>query len=91
MSGDYISRENAINIVCDACNDVFGDEPCEPSDCEILLALKEYPAADVVEREHGEWEWHPYSADWACICCDHHSMEHTNFCPNCGADMRGES
>lgn len=58
-----------------------------------LLAMREriynLEAADVVEREHGEWEWHPYSADWACICCDHHSMEHTNFCPHCGADMRG--
>lgn len=43
---------------------------------------------DTVEREHGVWEWHPYSADWVCIFCDYHSMEHTNYCPNCGANMR---
>lgn len=43
------------------------------------------------ERPHGEW-LHPYVTDIACECSICHVQTPTyrfNFCPNCGADMRG--
>ena len=44
------------------------------------------------ERKRGKWEFiggygYQYRCS-ACIMCAEHK---TNFCPNCGADMRGES
>lgn len=49
------------------------------------------PTADVVERKDGKWEFiggygYQYRCS-ACIMCAEHK---TNFCPNCGADMRTE-
>lgn len=56
------------------------------------------PTADVVEREHGKWIWQLADNGWAdniCSVCgytindDIHVHVDYNFCPNCGADMRG--
>lgn len=44
---DYISREAALKACCDECNAMYEDEPCEPSECLIRIALKSMPAADV--------------------------------------------
>lgn len=44
---DCIYREAAIRIVCEDCNRVFPDEPCEPSECSLLKALEAIPTADV--------------------------------------------
>ena len=59
-------------------------------------------AADVAERKHGEWilkqEYDICEEDgekfWECSLCgcgsdSYDTTYHTNFCPNCGADMRG--
>ncbi|MBR4450929.1 MAG: hypothetical protein IKS39_03750 [Clostridia bacterium] len=53
--------------------------------------IDEMPAADVVEVKHGEWRCpdpkkHP-TANY-CTECGYMSLIRTNFCPNCGADMR---
>jgi len=45
-------------------------------------------------RKQGEWdEWcgFPYGAYWKCSCCNELIKVRypMNFCPNCGADMRG--
>ena len=89
---DYISRESIIKWIDDSleqCGSRYTAEQENMMEMFRTVVNDCLPFADVVKREHGGWEWHPYSADWACVCCDHHSMEHTNFCPNCGADMRG--
>ena len=49
------------------------------------------------ERKKGKWidetfspwglVYHPYRCDQ----CGEHSEADSNFCPNCGADMRGET
>ena len=63
------------------------------------ISIQFFPAADVVERKRGEWllerdpDGKPYC--FHCSVCDgdfHYigiSVAY-KFCPNCGADMRGE-
>lgn len=55
------------------------------------------PAADVVERKRGKWihgideetgEQDLYA--WTCSLCGEKYPWQPNYCPNCGADMRGE-
>jgi hypothetical protein len=43
----YIECETVVRIVCEDCNRVFPEEPCEPSDCTIMQMLRSIPAADV--------------------------------------------
>lgn len=48
------------------------------------------------ERKNGKWICHDERegyliAKYSCSVCDYYSgTKRTNFCPNCGADMRGE-
>ena len=62
-----------------------------------------YRAADTIEMlsekarepKQGEWIYHRPPDDWvmslySCSECDHIEEGKPNFCPNCGADMRGE-
>ena len=50
--------------------------------------------ADVVERKRGKWKLNK-DGNWACPFCEfdpyHDNMKGMNYCPNCGADMRGET
>jgi len=86
---DYISREEAIQAYEDSLHgkgSVYG-------------LIGKIPSADVRENIHGEWiEVTDYKDDneyrWHIICsvCRHRGMfEDDNFCPNCGADMRGKA
>ena len=67
---------------------------------EILLALpksatkiiEDWPAADVREVQRGKWEDVSESAvipSGKCSVCGKYNRI-TNYCPNCGADMREE-
>lgn len=49
--------------------------------------LKNLPTAYVVEHKRGEW----IIQDGNVVCseCFEPNLE-TNYCPNCGADMRGD-
>ena len=59
---------------------------------DIADYIAEFPAADVVERKRGEWVDAPTDGVWTtrCTYCGNEEPEHkhTNFCHNCGADMR---
>lgn len=46
------------------------------------------------ERKKGKWERIPYSfvCGYRCSCCGQKTIDDKwNFCPNCGADMRGDA
>lgn len=61
----------------------------------IYSFLHDAPTADVVESKRGEWIKLPSNGignTAECSVC-HDSVygyESCNFCPNCGADMRGD-
>ena len=95
--GDLISRAEAI--------EAMGEEPpvwCD-EDYEIaerdqwradIEAIKSVPSA---ERPRGRWHYSDgkpatIGQSFGVICdqCGAESEYCTNFCPNCGADMRGE-
>lgn len=50
------------------------------------------PTADVRENKKGKWIYQGKNkkAEWKCSeCGDCFDIAGYNFCPNCGADMRG--
>lgn len=83
---DLIKREDAIELVA-----LCGTKPIAPwTFDELQEEIQNLPSA---EPEQGEWERIPYSmADYGsrCSLCHFKVGNPTNFCPNCGADMRGE-
>lgn len=58
--------------------------------------IKQIPSADVRENIHGTWEeWKGSRYPGLPICSNckmgfSFNFKKYNFCPNCGADMRGE-
>ena len=98
---DYISREAAIRVI----DELYVKRPLD-SDRFVLTGvgarLEELPDADVRPVVRGKWIIHkPFDSGRhncnECIECSvcgtwfgHDCYEISNFCPNCGADMREE-
>lgn len=77
------------------------------STIELMRAIIDAPVADVRENVRGEWERvdgftgveafgfkETTVEGWSCSICDFEidvSEKSFNYCPNCGADMRGEN
>lgn len=64
------------------------------------IAIANFPAVDAVEVVHGEWDegvCTNCSFDIRCLTDGESDLEQWvwkegfNYCPNCGADMRGET
>lgn len=56
----------------------------------MIKALKEAPT---VERPRGEWIMHDdeiLGLSCECSACHIETLGNPKFCPECGADMRGE-
>ena len=75
-------------IDADALKEAFKKKCC----CEISLDLIDN--APTVERPHGKWLPNYISQftnpGRSCSLCNKTVEFSENFCPNCGADMRGE-
>jgi hypothetical protein len=64
----------------------------------IRKMVEDIPPADIRPVVYGDWEWHGPCRDskgtyWAsCSVCKTRQRigDYENFCPHCGADMRGE-
>lgn len=66
----------------------FSEIYCEKYEEAISLAIKA-----LEERPKGEWEYTDGRwglGDWRCSKCGGYSNEDTHYCPNCGADMKGD-
>lgn len=73
---------------------------------DVLKIICTMPAADVQPVKHGEWDFQGYQL-FKCTNCkeiftqnqleamqnhiDQEEFTFPNFCPNCGADMRGDT
>ena len=62
----------------------------KPSDIQFLI--DEQPTADVRENVRGEWidRGKDMMLRWQCSECGRRDTHIYNFCPDCGADMRGD-
>lgn len=99
MENDLISRKAAI----DAINNAFDRETLLTGFVRSVAvrAISDLPSAQP-ERKRGEWqEKEDYNGDpyYTCTCCgeswytvsgNNPYDEGVNFCPNCGAEMRGK-
>ena len=85
-NGDLISREMALAEFRDG-RDVY----------DIMESIEELPSAPD-SRQRGEWLWDSGDGEYFCSECRTAQGNSTTeiisgewkFCPNCGADMRGE-
>lgn len=69
----------------------------------VLAAVETYQKSlrgELAEQKHGQWEQcfedfrKQIEGDKCSVCGFEHygtSISHYNYCPNCGADMRGEA
>lgn len=98
MNDEYIKKDDAIKVIENMHYRLQGNGLTY----EFLLEhMRNVPSADVVERKRGEWIYKPDDYDestWECSNCKEPwtlidgtpQDNNMNFCPNCGADMRGD-
>ena len=91
-SEDLISRAETINAITETL-DAIDHVPKWVFD-KLTSAIEKLPSAD---RPKGKWHYSDgkpatIGQSFGVICdqCGAESEYCTNFCPNCGADMRGE-
>jgi len=61
--------------------------------CMASIIVSDMTTADVEEVRHGEWiSLEPEIGLFGCSICEHKILRaKCNYCPNCGAEMDGES
>ena len=88
---DLISRQEVLGLI-DHLDVDFANSFDPHTLNEMYRCVKEMPSVE----NKGEWKSAdkrvPLEESLLCWCseCNKASFEQTNFCPNCGADMRGE-
>lgn len=89
--GDLISRQAAIDEI----KALYEWHEIVTED-RAIDHFKRLPSAEP-ERKRGKWIAHPGGKfvgfpymHYECDQCRDFEPEERNFCPNCGADMRGE-
>lgn len=87
MADEYIKKSDAQKLVLTIVGKLFSEE------FDIKQEIQKIPSADVAEVRHGKWikpTSDPYTMLAKCSVCGFDLGFITNFCANCGADMRGE-
>ena len=95
MADEYVLKSSVLNAIHNGDIDMG---MVTPHEYRLLKDLSEridrriqrVPAADVAPVRHGQWIWdgYIYEAPWQCSNCGVFHDEDSNYCPNCGADMR---
>lgn len=96
VSEDYISRKAIMKYIADT---QLGLDPYKEEDDRVKVVLdwifdeaKNAPSV-IPSRPRGEWllkEPHSVYAFFTCSVCGRENEYKTDFCPHCGADMKGE-
>ena len=87
-----VELDKVLLATCQGCNEEFSEEPCEPGCCRIRERLEELPRVTIDDlRPKGRWveRFGVSEYKYECSVCNMGSDLMTDFCPNCGADMRG--
>lgn len=86
---DLIDRQEAIDAMRQY--SYFNDFDVSVIDEDIaVIALKDLPSAQP-ERPKGKWIHYDegdFDYDYKCSNCGSVMWDNSDFCPNCGADMR---
>jgi len=82
MKDDLISRQSAIDAVAEGLKRTF----VEYRDVAEKM-LNKVPSA---QPRSGKWIKRKGALGYNCSCCGKSDISnHFDYCPNCGADMRG--
>lgn len=91
VMADYINRDSVIELSREYYSQGLKEKAVP------VTAIRNIPSADVVEVRHGEWINKTMSVPsshgqtygrYGCSVCKNKVRYKSNFCPNCGADMR---
>ena len=95
---DYISREDAL-ICLPQYPENYTNEQAKNflnGYYQMWKNVENCAAADVVEKKHGHWRKMNMACygggtirEYECSVCEEHQIARSDFCPNCGAWMRG--
>lgn len=89
MNDDLISRQDAIDAAVEAADEWDGGYSRSREEI-ITLKLRMLPSSN----KSGHWVMNPSEVAgegyYICSNCNNDVYDATDFCPNCGADMRGE-
>ena len=90
IMSDYIKREDALRIVNATDIDTIRLEDVKRITNKCAKGIKAIPAADVVERKVGKWEFiGGYGYQYRCSVCITCAERKEKYCPHCGAKMEG--
>ena len=101
-----MSRYIDAEILLDAMRHItLGETDVARSEMKIVHYICHMPHIDDVRENvrgewidcgvHGDWAWETDGHGncwhiWKCSQCGYKTEQCSNYCPNCGADMRGE-
>ena len=94
----YIEEEEVIKQIHDDYKKLDVPEEWSKGINFAIGRILKQPTADVRENVHGEWQVYydedsPQDGVWTCPVCSYtrsiDDISPTNFCPYCGADMKG--
>ena len=94
---EYIEKETVLKHFDEVMNNEFCDPDFKKASLGFSIYVSRLAAADVAPVRHGHWE---QVDDTKCKCSKCESIAYIaqyppsadkNYCPNCGAKMRGET
>ena len=101
---EYIEKWSVVNRLIDIENEFQQYKPFHGFEhamyrkiSEAEIAIGKTQAADVAPVRHGRWpeqEKYTFGTMYDCSICGNRILDNGhswNYCPNCGADMRGSN
>ena len=90
-----MSKEKQIEEITELICNLYDNGKCTINgficdhNCEYKRRAEHLYNADYRKQSEGEW-LQDFDGDYYCPFCAHYPKEIINFCPNCGAKMKGE-
>lgn len=90
-----MTKEEAIGVLEDVRDAICENIPGNHPELDELREAVQMAVDSLHERKKGKWIHNPDpmagEGFWHCSVCGSDAYDYTDFCPNCGADMRGET